>query len=89
MKLQARTPSVYVVLRQDEQAGDLPLDGPLLWTASPYEAAGLLRFPPKSWSRRYRCRTDCTAGSQVFVDNYYEEEAFVKRRRGQDAAGPR
>jgi hypothetical protein len=61
-ELQARVPSVYVVLRQNEQTDDLPWAVALV-TASPYEAQ------------------DYCDSAEELVDTYYEEEAFVKRRR--------
>ena len=78
-ELQARTPSVYVILRQNEKAGDLPWTVALL-TASPYEAQDYCdsaeelveKIPMPDGLRSWIIN---------FVDNYYEEEAFVKRRR--------
>lgn len=73
----ARLPSVYIVMRQ--QAGDAPLEM-LLVTASPYEAQDYtdsgeeivekVPMPPTllAWVRE-------------FVEEFYQEEAFVKRRR--------
>ncbi len=75
--LTAEVPSLYVVMRQG--AGEHPLDI-LLVTASPYEAQDYtdsgeeivekIAMPPM-----------LAAQVQDFVDTFYQEEAFVKRKR--------
>ncbi len=75
--LQSETPSVYIIMR--EGAGDAPLDIVLV-TASPYEAQDYtdsgeeivekVAMPPLLRSM-----------VQDFVDQFYEEEVFVKRKR--------
>ncbi len=75
--LQAAIPSVYVVMRTGE--GEAPLDVVLV-TASPYEAQDYtdsgeeivekVAMPPL-----------LEAMVQDFVDRFYEEEVFVKRKR--------
>lgn len=78
-ELQARSPSVYVVLRQNEQSGELPWTVALV-TASPYEAQDYCDS-----SEELVEKIPMPAGLHDwvtdFVDAYYEEEAFVKRRR--------
>lgn len=76
-ELQADCPCVYVVLRPG--AGEHPLDV-LLVTASPYEAQDYtdsgeeivekVPMPPM-----------LVAYVQAFVDAFYQEETFVKRKR--------
>lgn len=75
--LQSETPSVYVIMRQGE--GEHPLDVVLV-TASPYEAQDYtdsgeeivekVAMPPLLREL-----------VQDFVDRFYEDEAFVKRKR--------
>lgn len=75
--LQAEVPSVYIIMR--EGAGEDPLDVVLV-TASPYEAQDYtdsgeeivekVAMPPL-----------LKAMVQEFVDDFYEEEVFVKRKR--------
>ncbi|MCY4336565.1 MAG: DUF3305 domain-containing protein [Litoreibacter sp.] len=75
--LQSETPSVYVIIRQGE--GEHPLDVVLV-TASPYEAQDYtdsgeeivekVAMPPLLREL-----------VKDFVDRFYEEEAFVKRKR--------
>ena len=75
--LQAETPSIYIVMRTRE--GEVPLDVVLV-TASPYEAQDYtdsgeeivekVAMPPLLKSM-----------VQEFVDRFYEEEVFVKRKR--------
>ena len=78
-ELQARTPSVYAVLRQDEQAGDLPWTVALV-TASPYEAQDYCDSA-EELVEKIPMPDRLHGWIASFVDNYYEEEAFVKRRR--------
>lgn len=78
-ELQARTPSIYVVLRQDEQAGDLPWTVALV-TASPYEAQDYCDSA-EELVEKITMPDGLHSWIASFVDNYYEEEAFVKRRR--------
>ncbi len=75
--LQAQTPSIYVILR--EGMGEQPMDVVLV-TASPYEAQDYtdsgeeivekVPMPPL-----------LRAMVEDFVDRFYEEETFVKRKR--------
>ena len=75
--LHSEVPSVYVVMRQGE--GETPLDVVLV-TASPYEAQDYtdsgeeivekVPMPPM-----------LRALVEDFVDRFYEEEVFVKRKR--------
>ncbi len=75
--LQSETPSVYVIMRA--KSGDPPLEVVLV-TASPYEAQDYtdsgeeivekVPMPPLLRSM-----------VEDFVDQFYEEEAFVKRKR--------
>lgn len=77
-ELCARTPSVYVILRDDAE-GDCPLDV-MLVTASPYEAQDYadsgeeiiekIPMPPA-----------LHAFVADFVETHHQEEAFVKRKR--------
>jgi hypothetical protein len=78
-ELQARSPSVYAVLRQDEQAGDLPWTVALV-TASPYEAQDYCDSA-EELVEKIPMPDGLHSWIASFVDNYYEEEAFVKRRR--------
>ena len=36
---------------------------------------------PRNWSRKFQCLMGLHAWIADFVETYYEEEAFVKRRR--------
>lgn len=78
--LSAKTPSVYVIMRDNgEQDSDSPFDV-LAVTASPYEAQDYAdngediveRVPMPAGLRTW---------IQEFVDLHHEEEVFVKRRR--------
>ena len=78
-ELQARVPSVYVVLRQNEQTDDLPWAVALV-TASPYEAQDYCDSA-EELVEKIPMPDGLGAWITAFVDKYYEEEAFVKRRR--------
>jgi hypothetical protein len=78
-ELQARAPSVYVVLRQNEQIDDLPWKVALV-TASPYEAQDYCDSA-EELVEKIPMPEGLHSWIASFVDTYYEEEAFVKRRR--------
>ena len=78
-ELQARQPSVYVVLRQNEQTNDLPWTVALV-TASPYEAQDYCDSA-EELVEKIAMPEGLHSWIASFVDTYYEEEAFVKRRR--------
>lgn len=78
-ELQARVPSVYVVLRQNEQTGDLPWAVALV-TASPYEAQDYCDSA-EELVEKIPMPEGLHGWITDFVDSHYEEEAFVKRRR--------
>jgi len=78
-ELQARVPSVYVVLRQNEQTDDLPWAVALV-TASPYEAQDYCDSA-EELVEKIPMPEGLHSWIASFVDTYYEEEAFVKRRR--------
>lgn len=77
--LSAKTPSLYVVMREAEAKSDAPLDLVLL-TASPYEAQDYA-----DTSEEIVEKIDMPAGIVAWVRDFanahYEYEAFVKRRR--------
>ena len=78
-ELQAREPSVYVVLRQNERSDDLPWKVALV-TASPYEAQDYCDSA-EELVEKIPMPAGLHSWIASFVDTYYEEEAFVKRRR--------
>ena len=78
-ELQAREPSVYVVLRQNEQTNELPWIVALV-TASPYEAQDYCDSA-EELVEKIPMPNGLRSWIASFVDTYYEEEAFVKRRR--------
>lgn len=78
-ELQARVPSVYVVLRPNEQSCDLPWSVALV-TASPYEAQDYCDSA-EELVEKVAMPEGLRAWIGSFVDAHYEEEAFVKRRR--------
>lgn len=78
-ELQAREPSVYVVLRPSEGAHDLPWSVALV-TASPYEAQDYCDSA-EELVEKVPMPAALHGWITGFVDDYYEEEAFVKRRR--------
>ncbi|UWQ81252.1 DUF3305 domain-containing protein [Leisingera sp. S132] len=75
--LNAEVPSVYVVMR--EQQGDAPLEL-LLVTASPYEAQDYTDSGEEI-VEKIPMPSALKAWVWDFVDAFYEEEVFVKRRR--------
>ncbi|MEX0304193.1 MAG: DUF3305 domain-containing protein [Leisingera sp.] len=75
--LHAEEPSVYVVMR--EQAGEAPLEV-LLVTASPYEAQDYTDSGEEI-VEKVPMPSALAAWVWDFVDAFYEEETFVKRRR--------
>ena len=78
-ELQARVPSVYVVLRQNERAGELPWSVALV-TASPYEAQDYCDSA-EEMVEKIAMPDAVHHWIARFVDTYHEEEAFIKRRR--------
>lgn len=78
-ELQARAPSVYVVLRQNEQSGDLPWFVALV-TASPYEAQDYCDSA-EELVEKIPMPEGLHGWIASFVDTHYQEEVFVKRRR--------
>lgn len=78
-ELQARVPSVYAVLRPNEASGDLPWSLALV-TASPYEAQDYCDSA-EELVEKVPMTEGLLAWVSAFVDQHYEEEEFVKRRR--------
>lgn len=78
-ELQARTPSVYVVLRPNEASDDLPWSVDLV-TASPYEAQDYCDSAEELVEKVPMPEGLC-AWVAEFVQENYEEEEFIKRRR--------
>ena len=78
-ELMTREPSVYAVLRQNEDATDLPWKVALV-TASPYEAQDYCDSA-EELVEKIPMPDGLHAWIADFVETYYEEEAFVKRRR--------
>lgn len=78
-ELQSRTPSVYAVLRPSDAQGDVPWSVALV-TASPYEAQDYCDSSEELVEKIPMSDGLC-AWITAFVDQHYEEEAFVKRRR--------
>lgn len=78
-ELQARVPSVYAVLRPSALANDVPWTVALV-TASPYEAQDYCDSA-EELVEKVPMSPGLLAWVTDFVDQHYEEEAFVKRRR--------
>ena len=78
-ELQSRIPSVYAVLRQNEEATDLPWMVALV-TASPYEAQDYCDSA-EELVEKIPMPEGLHAWIASFVDTHYEEEEFIKRRR--------
>lgn len=78
-ELQARTPSVYVVLRPSPQSHEIPWTVALV-TSSPYEAQDYCDSA-EELVEKIPMSDGLLAWVQAFVESHYEEEAFVKRRR--------
>lgn len=78
-ELMTREPSVYAVLRQNEDAHDLPWKVALV-TASPYEAQDYCDSA-EELVEKIPMPDGLHAWIADFVETYYAEEAFVKRRR--------
>ena len=78
-ELQAREPSVYVVLRPSDVNGDVPWTVVLV-TASPYEAQDYCDSA-EELVEKISMPDGLGAWITEFVDKHYEEEVFVKRRR--------
>jgi len=75
--LSSETPSIYVVMR--EQAGDYPLEL-LLVTASPYEAQDYTDSGEEI-VEKVPMPSGLIAWVRDFVEEFHQEEVFVKRRR--------
>ncbi len=78
-ELMTREPSVYAILRPNEGSTDLPWTVALV-TASPYEAQDYCDSA-EELVEKIAMPEGLLAWVADFVDAYYEEEAFVKRRR--------
>lgn len=78
-ELMTREPSVYAVLRQNEDANNLPWKVALV-TASPYEAQDYCDSA-EELVEKIPMPDGLHAWIADFVETYYAEEAFVKRRR--------
>ena len=78
-ELMTREPSVYAILRPNEGSTDLPWTVALV-TASPYEAQDYCDSA-EELVEKIAMPEGLLAWVADFVDTYYEEEAFVKRRR--------
>ena len=78
-ELQARSPSVYVVLRPNDATADKPWSVALV-TASPYEAQDYCDSA-EELVEKVTMPEGLHAWIASFVDQHYEEEVFVKRRR--------
>jgi len=78
-ELQARVPSVYVVLRPADHSADMPWSVALV-TASPYEAQDYCDSA-EELVEKVAMPEGLHAWVASFVDEHYEEEVFVKRRR--------
>lgn len=77
-ELQARTPSIYVILRQTGDGGR-PLDAARV-TASPYEAQDY-SDSGEEIVEKVAMPDAMRAWIEAFVARHHQEEAFVKRRR--------
>jgi hypothetical protein len=75
--ISARVPSVYVVMR--ERAGDPPLEV-LLVTASPYEAQDYTDSGEEI-VEKVPMPHGLVAWVREFVEEFHQDEVFVKRRR--------
>ncbi|MEP1585329.1 MAG: DUF3305 domain-containing protein [Tateyamaria sp.] len=78
-ELQTRDPSIYIILRQNEAASDFPWKVAVV-TASPYEAQDYCDSS-EELVEKIPMPEGLHAWVLEFVENFYEEEAFVKRRR--------
>ena len=78
-ELQAREPSVYVVLRPNPSSTALPWTVALV-TASPYEAQDYCDSA-EELVEKIPMPAGLHAWIAEFVSTHHEEEAFVKRRR--------
>ena len=78
-ELQTREPSVYVILRQNEAVSDLPWQVAVV-TASPYEAQDYCDSS-EELVEKIPMSDGLHAWILEFVEKYYVEEEFVKRRR--------
>jgi len=78
-ELQARTPSVYAVLRPRDVNAEVPWTVALV-TASPYEAQDYCDSA-EELVEKIPMPDGLGAWITAFVEKHYEEEAFVKRRR--------
>ena len=78
-ELEARAPSVYVVLRPNEQNADQPWQVALV-TASPYEAQDYCDSA-EELVEKVAMPPSLLAWVSEFVSTHYEQETFVKRRR--------
>lgn len=78
-ELQAREPSVYVIMRPNEATGDRPWQVTSV-TASPYEAQDYCDSA-EEMVEKIAMPDGLRAWIAEFVDAHHEEEAFVKRRR--------
>lgn len=78
-ELDARVPSVYVVLRPNERKADQPWRVALV-TASPYEAQDYCDSA-EELVEKVAMPSGLLAWVSEFVETHYQEEAFVKRRR--------
>ncbi|MDA7426682.1 DUF3305 domain-containing protein [Thalassococcus lentus] len=76
--LTAKVPSLYVVMRDDAD-GDCPLDV-LLVTASPYEAQDYTDSGEEI-VEKVPMPAGLIAWVREFVEEFHEDEVFVKRRR--------
>ena len=77
--LAARTPSIYVVLRESDEVEGPPLDAVLV-TASPYEAQDYADSGEEI-IEKVPMTEGLIAFVQDFVDTHHVEEEFKKRRR--------
>lgn len=75
--LSAKTPSLYVVMREGE--GEAPLDVVLV-TASPYEAQDYLDTG-EELVEKVPMTEGLIAWVRDFVECHHEDETFIKRRR--------
>ena len=75
--LQSQVPSIYIILREGQ--GEAPLDV-VLATASPYEAQDYTDSGEEI-VEKVPMPASLKAMIADFVDTFYEEEVFVKRKR--------
>ncbi|MDW4497645.1 DUF3305 domain-containing protein [Sulfitobacter sp. D35] len=78
-ELQARAPSVYVVLRETPRGKDTPLEVAAV-TVSPYEAQDYCDSGEEI-VEKVPMPPAVLAWVGAFVDAHHEEEEFIKRRR--------